>query len=175
MRVAKKRAAFNADLQGARRVKRLFRGLPDSMRGELARVLERGGRLIAADMQRRAPKKTQALAGGIKERVLKATLRMRAGLIDTPKGRSKLFYGRIQDLGRKAQTVTVRRNTRVARHLWKGRKRVQDFAATYTMRVRAMAPKRFITGRFPELRRVIGQQLQGVWGRALRAMGSGDE
>lgn len=172
MRLAKTRASFRADLRGARRVKRLFRGLPDAMRDDLARVLERGGRLIVAEMQRRAPKRTQALAAGISERVLRTTLRLRAGLIGTPRGRAKLFYGRIQDLGRKAQTVTVKRHIgNRGRFLFKGRERVQDFSI-YKMRVRAMAPKRFITGRFPELRRIVRDQLKGTWERALRVIGN---
>lgn len=173
-------------LRGIGRVRRIMRRLPDNMRGELKVALEKGGRTLQSAMRAKAPRLTGALSSGIDYRVTPA-LRLRVGLIGTRSGRAKLFYGRIQDLGRKAQVVMVQRRRRVevsigggetARILRtaKGRKVAADIATTYPMRVRAMAPKRFITGRFPDLRAALREALRGIWDRALGAIsGGGDE
>ena len=137
-------------------------------------------------MRAKAPKKTGAVAEGIQDRVLEKSLRLRVGLIGTPRGRAKLFYGRIQDLGRKGGEVIVQRRRRVTVNigdgevrsilrLHRGRKVKDDIVTTYRMRVRPMAPKRFITGRFPELRTIIGNALRGVWTRALRSVAGGKD
>lgn len=172
-------------LRGAKRFKRLMKGLPNSVESQLISVLSNGGRALQSSMRAKAPKRTGAVAAGITYKVLPKTLRLRVGLIGTPKGRAKLFYGRIQDLGRKGQEVIVQRRRRVSVNLGdgevvdvlrtaRGRKRAGDIVSTYRMRVRPMARKRFVTGRFPELRSVIGNALRGIWSRALRSIASSD-
>lgn len=42
------------------------------------------------------------------------------------------------------------------------------------MRVRAMAGKRFVTGRFPDLRNTIRTKLRGIFLRALHAVSGGN-
>lgn len=171
-------------LRKSKRFRRLLRGLPEAMRSQLVGVLERGGPILQGAMRVRAPKRTGFGVQGIKYRVYPKSLRLRVGLIDTPAGRAKRFYMRIQDLGRRAQTVTVRRRRRVASEfdprgiLRTGRgnrKRAEDIVATYQMRVRAMAPKRFVTGKYPELRRAIGGALRGIWTRALNTLAGGSD
>lgn len=154
-------------LKGLPRVRRIMRGMPDAMREEIADALEESGPELAAEMSGRAPNRTGALRAGIKWRVLRKTMRLRVGLIDAPRVRNKLFYSRILDLGRKAQTVTV--NRRIAGVAQPGGGKAVEGArvARYTMRVRAIAPKRFVTGRYPDLRAKINRRLRGIWSRAL--------
>lgn len=172
-------------VRGAGRFRRLLRSTPDAMRLQLVSVLNSGGRALQSTMRAKAPKRTGALATGITYRVLEKTLRLRVGLIGTPRGRARLFYGRIQDLGRRSQTVMVQRRRRVEVNVGGGevasilrtrggRKRAEDIVSTYRMRVPAMAPKRFITGRYPDLRGAIGNALRGIWTRALRSVAAGN-
>lgn len=151
--------------RGMARVLRVMRKLPDAFSAQIVSVLDSGGRLILSAMRARAPKRTGALREGLSYRVYPKTLRMRAGLLDTRRGADKLFYGRIQDKGRKAQVVTVRRYVRkrgMAASEMGGR-----IIGPYQMRVRAMPGKRFVTGQFTVLRRAIGNAVRGIWGRAM--------
>ena len=158
---------------GLPKVRRLMRQLPDAMKAELREVLERTGRNIAAVMRARAPRKTGALQGGLIYRVM-ASMKLRVGLLGTKRGRAKLFYGRIQDLGRKGQTVTVhRRKVGVNNGLSGGRKKAGDIASVYRLRVKPMAPKRFVTGRMPDLRSLLSKDLKAVWSRALTRIAGG--
>lgn len=142
---------------GGAKIKALLRGAPAEIRKELADVLARGGNALQFLMKRRAPSRTGKLRAGISFQVWPRSLVMKVGLLKTKAGRSELFYGRIQDLGRKAQTRTVRRAN----------------ARPYVMRVRGMAGKRFVTGRFPELRAAIQERTRGLFRRALSRISGG--
>lgn len=150
-------------VKGAASVRRVMRALPDAARDELLEVLESGSVEIQRLVIAKTPTKSGALRKGVKRRVLKKTMRMQVGLLGTKRGRSKLFYGRIQDLGRKAQTVSVTRGRA------KGK--------AYLMRVRAMKGKKFVTGSYPDARKSITQRLRGIWDRVLRkaSAGAGNE
>jgi hypothetical protein len=177
--------ARRGSVRGIGRVRRLFRRLPAAVANMIVVELHVTGREILAAAKARTPRATGALVAGESQRVLPKSLRLQIGLLGTPKGRSKLFYGRIQDLGRKAQVVLVERRRRVKRTLASGtalsllrvgpngRKRSEDIVATYRMRVPAMPGKRFITGRFPELRRRLNRNLRGIFARALAATAAG--
>lgn len=158
---------------GMNRVRRILRNLPDAMQVEMGDALEDSGREIAAAMAGRTPERTGALRKGIKYRVLRKSLRLRVGLIDAPRVRNKLFYGRILDLGRKAQTVTVRRRIAGVAQPGGGKALPGARVAKYLMRVRGIAPKRFVTGRYPDLRAALNQRLRGIWDRALRRVAGG--
>lgn len=158
-------------LSGGRRFRRIMKGLPDAMRGQLVSVLNSGGRAILSAMRARAPRRTGALRAGLSYRVLPKSLRLRVGLLG--RGRGKLFYARIQDLGRKGQTVSVRRRIAGVAQAGGGKAKPGARAAQYLMRVRPMEGKRFITGRFPELKSTIGNALRGIWTRALRSIAGG--
>jgi len=175
-------------IRGLGKFRRLLRRMPDAVRGELVVELSVTGRQIAQAMKAKTPQKTGAVRQGITSKVLPKSLRLQVGLLGTRGGQSKLFYGRIQDLGRRAQTVLVQRRRRVAQTFRDGRtvnmlrtgsggrKRTEDIVATYKMRVRGMAPKRFITGRMPDLRRTLNDNLRGIFARSLsRIAGGGDE
>lgn len=143
--------------RGSTEIRALFRALPDAAREEMVDVLEGGSRSILANMIRRAPKgKTGKLRRGLKYKVSKATLTARIGLVDTPKSRSRIFYARILDLGRRAQVVKrVRRGN----------------SKPYNMNVKAFTGLRFITGEYTNLRTVMGEKLRGAWDRIIRRAG----
>lgn len=174
-------------IKGIARFRRLLRRMPDTTRAELLAELDTTGRRILQAIIARAPRLSGKLRGGLSSKVLPTSLRLQIGLLGTPAGRAKLFYGRIQDLGRKAQVVTVQRRRRVTAAIGggktanilrtnrSGRKETADIVATYTMRVPAMEGKRFVTGRYPDLRTELRANLKGIFTRSLRKVGGGDE
>lgn len=169
-------------LRGIARIRRLIRRLPGEVRGELIVELRVTGRRIWQAIKARTPRKTGALEGGISYRVLPTSLRLQIGLLGTPKGRARLFYGRIQDLGRREQVVLVQRRRRVTvstgdgstaaiLRTARGRKVPGDIVSTYRMKVRGMQGKRFVTGRYPDLRRELRDNLKGIFARSLLRIG----
>jgi len=159
--------ARRPNIRGLIRTRRLLKQLPDAVRGEVIVELNVTGRQIAAVMAARTPRKSGRLVAGESYKVFPRTLRLQVGLLQTRRGADPLFYGRIQDLGRKAQVVLVQRRLRRA-----GSK----LTKRYRMKVRGSEGKRFVTGRFPELRRTLNQNLRGIFGRALASVaGGGDE
>lgn len=175
-------------LRGIGRVRKMLRRLPDTVNAEIVVEISVTGRQMLAAVLARTPRKSGALQGGESFKVLPKSLRLQVGLLGTKRGRSKLFYGRIQDLGRKAQIVTVQRRRRVETTLSTGQRISQlrtkggkklsaDIVSTYRMKVPAMEGKRFITGRYPDLRRILNQNLRGIFSRALSSAASraGDE
>ncbi|MFZ2996282.1 hypothetical protein [Sphingobium sp.] len=173
-------------LRGIGRVRRLIRRLPVEMRGELIVELRVTGRRIWQAIKARTPRNTGALEGGISYRVLPTSLRLQIGLLGTPRGRARLFYGRIQDLGRREQVVLVQRRRRVAvstgsgttaaiLRTSRGRKVPGDIVSTYRMKVRGMEGKRFVTGRYPDLRRELRDNLTGILARVLLKIGGAGE
>lgn len=172
-------------LKGRGRIKRLMRQLPDAVRGEIVVELNVTGRQMRNAVLAKTPRRPGggSLVAGIRMKVLPASLRLQIGLIGNKREREGLFYGRIQDLGRKAQIVTVNRYKRGGRAAdmatprgWNGQNMVfkaSKFTTTYQMRVRAMPGKHFITGRQPELRKTLRTNLQGIFGRAIKTAAGG--
>lgn len=150
--------------------------MPDAVRTQIVGVFERAAPRLQGIMRARAPVRRGKLREGIVYRVYPKSLRLRLGLLGTPKGRAKLFYGRIQDLGREAQTVIVtrRRLRPLGEYTRSGRKRPKGTGAPYPLRVRAMPGKRFVTGRMPEAREELRQELNGVFDQALRSVAEGN-
>jgi hypothetical protein len=139
---------------GAATISRMLRTVADEVSLPIQTELHRAGNEMQRRMKGRAPSRTGATRSAISYRVYPKTLRLVVGLIGTKRSRNPLFYVRIQDLGRKAQTVQVRRSRR-------------GVVSSYAMNVRAMAAKRFITGGMPDLRRLLRANLKGIWRRAL--------
>lgn len=159
--------ARRPNIAGLIRFRRIMRRLPDTVAGEVIVELNVTGRQIAAVMQARTPRKSGRLVAGESYKVFPRTLRLQVGLLNSRRGGDPLFYGRIQDLGRKAQVVMVQRRIR---------RNVMKFTKRYSMNVRAMKGKRFVTGRFTELRRTLNQNLRGIFSRALaKAAGGSSE
>ncbi|KQO51406.1 HK97 gp10 family phage protein [Sphingomonas sp. Leaf257] len=169
-------------VKGARALRRRLKQLPDAVSAEIVSVLEDGGQKIRAAMQARARNRTGRLIAGVKYKVLPKSLRLQVGLLGTPRGRAKLFYGFILDKGRRAQTVTVRRYKRGARaketaHLKHGgnNNKSAHLVSVYQMRVRGRAGDHFVSGRYRELRDMINQRANKVFDRALKRIGGGND
>lgn len=164
---------------GAARVRRIMRGMPGAFRQEMVQSLDRSGKKLQAAVVARTPRRTGALQRGIAYKVLPQSLRLKVGLLDIKPGRSSLFYGKIQDLGRKAQTVTYWRFVKGGRAKYLATagmslKRARATLTTkVTMRVRAMPGKKFVTGRYTELRGVLRDELRDIFQRALSHIASG--
>lgn len=152
-------------IRGIGRFRRLLRRMPDSVRGELVVELNVTGRQIKQAIQAKAPSKTGAVRGDISYKVLPKSLRLQVGLFGRRGGKRNLFYGRIQDLGRREQVVQVQR--RIARS--------SKLTKVYPMKVRGMTAKRFITGRVTELRRTLNDNLRGIFTRALQRIAGGTD
>lgn len=149
--------------KGAKSFRRLLKNMPNAMHAEMEDVLDEGSLDIQRAMVARTPRRSGALRAGIKRRVLRKSLSAKIGLIGTPRGRARLFYGRILDLGRRSQLVTARR------------RKPSGGISTYVMRVRGTIPLHFVTGRYIELRTIIGRRLKGVWDRALNSLAGGSD
>jgi hypothetical protein len=159
--------ARRSRVQGATSVYKLLRALPDRAKEGIVTELHRCGAQMQSRMQGRAPDRTGATRRGISYRVYPTTLRLLVGLIGTKRARSKLFYVRIQDLGRRAQMVTARRFRAGGQRLHFRGQKFGPSVQTYPLFVRAMAGKHFITGRMPDLRRILQANLKGLWKKAL--------
>jgi len=142
-------------VEGQEDVRKILRGLPDASRDEIVSTLEASADEIRPIMVERAPRRSGDLQSGILSRVNRQSMTARIGLIGPPKQRRSLFYGRILDLGRRAQDR------------WVTRRMPSGNRSRYLMRISAIAPKKFVTGRFPEARATLQDKLRGVWGRIL--------
>ena len=167
-------------VKGASAFRKRLKRLPDAVSAEIVTVLEEGGQKIRAAMQARARRRTGQLVAGVKYKVLPKTLRLQIGLLGTPKGRARLFYGFILDKGRKAQTVTVTRYRKGARAKDKARfalgssgQKSSNLVSVYQMRVRARKGDYFVSGRYGELRELINRRANHVFDRALKRIGEG--
>lgn len=138
-------------IRGDRNFRKLLKQMPSAAKDEMGDILEAAGIELLAEMKRDVPRRTGALAAGLSYKVLRQSLRLRVGLIGTPRGRAKLFYGFIVELGRKAQTVTIKRGPR----------------AGAKMRVREMAPRPFVWKRRIDDRGKLNQRLRSFWADTL--------
>jgi hypothetical protein len=160
--MARKRGA----LKGARKVSRLLKRLPETVRGEVVAVLKEKAPVITSYSQSAAPSKTGELRRAIKWKVSEKTLRLRIGLFGT-KLNADLFRARILERGRRAQTVVVKRRV-------KG-----GGKSAYRLRVSPIGRGRydFLAGRAMRFAiATLQPDLRKVWDRALRkAAGVGDD
>jgi hypothetical protein len=168
-------------VRGVGTVRALLRKLPDAGKDEILVEMNLAGRDLAGAMRGRTPFRTGALQAAIGYRVLTGAVRLIVGIISTPKGRSKLFYGRVLNFGRPGQgkpdVVQVRRLRAGGRAAWTDQIRAgtaspsakpSRLVSTYAMRVGKIPAMRFVTGRYPELRRRLGDNLRAIWDRALK-------
>lgn len=140
-----------------------MRRLPDSVREEVAAGLNTWGARLASAMRARAPKRTGALQQGISHKVLARSLKLQVGLLGTKRGRSKLFYARILDLGRKRQVRPARRRLK------------SGAVSSYTINVAPIRAMRFVTGSLRDLRQGLRTHLGDVFDRALKRISEGGE
>lgn len=156
-------ARARSRIRGSKGFRRILRQMPDAMRDELVDVLRKAEpdarAVIAARVSGTTKRRTGKLIAGVKSKTFPRTLRMQAGFLGSKSARAKVFYARILDVGRKAQTVSAKR---------------RGSGKTYPLRLGRIAPKRFVTGGFGDLRSIMSRQLRGVWERALRRISGGD-
>lgn len=168
-------AGYKRRVRGATSISKLLKQLPDDIRHEMIVELNLSGREMAGIMQGRAPHRTGAIRRGISFKVLPQSLKLQVGLLGTKAGRSKLFYARIQDLGRRAQTVSVRRFRAGGQRIYFRGKKFGPAVQTYQMNVRGRQGLHFVTGRMTDLRRILQANLKNIWTKALgRFRGSGE-
>jgi Bacteriophage HK97-gp10, putative tail-component len=161
----------------------LFDRLQNGARLQLQDLLKAIGREGAKQQKAAAPERTGALREGITFEALIDKLRVRIGLLNTKRGKSKLFYGRIVNFGRRQQTVVVQRRRRVdgRLRLEGNRKRVSDLVTfrsgtgagttSYTMKVRGRAPAPFIDAPGSSFEGLARNRLSEFWSQALARAG----
>ena len=147
-------------VKGDRAFRKLLNRMPEAMRTEMLELLDGVGDELLGAMQADVPARTGSLRSALAKRLLRGSLRLRVGLVGRAVAR-RFFYGRIVELGRKAQTVRVTR---------KG-------GRPYAMRVRGMAPRPFVQKRRGAMREAINRRINAFWDGALTkaAQGASDE
>lgn len=139
--------------------------MPEAVQREIIGLLDKWGRRIAARMKSRAPRRTGATIGALNYKVYPRTLKMQVGLLGSKKKRRELFYARIMDLGRKAQTKRVIRGRAAGGKV-----------SSYTLNVGPIRATRFVTGPLTDLMGGLRKELKDVYHRALaRVAGGGDD
>lgn len=167
IRRAGQQVRVRSQLTGVAGVRKLIRQLPASVKTEMADTLEDIAPEYLAAVKAdtpvaKRPRKPGHQVGALRDaltaKVLRSSLRLRVGLL----GRKKLFdffYGRIVELGTKAQTVTIERGPR----------------AGHKMRIRERAPQHFVYKARPDLRARLSNRLNSFWEHALQHAGEGTD
>lgn len=159
-------------IKGSRSFRRILRAMPSVMRDQLVGELDRGGREILGAMQARAGRsRTGNLLRNLSLKLYPKSLRMRVGFVGK-RANSRAFYARILEGGRRAQVVSVTRR-KVAGSTLKDGRRVAHPA--YSLRVTPLPARRFVYGPLTDLRAVFGRRMRGIWERALKAIGGGND
>lgn len=149
----------------------LFGRFPQAAEQELGAKLGEIGRDVLAAQQRDVAKRTGFLETGLSIQLLIEQLRVKVGLLGLSK-RSKYFYGRFVEFGRRAQTVLVTRHLKrtVRGNGRNSKRRVSYEGQPYSLRVRAMAARPFVHVDRPEIR--AEQRLADYWSKVKAAAGS---
>jgi hypothetical protein len=143
-------------VRGDRAFVNLIKKLPDAAKAEVVELLQETGAQVLTEQRAMVKKRTGALSRALSMKVLPKSMRLQVGLVGKPINR-KLFYGRIIQSGRKAQTVRARK---------RGGK-------PYLMKIRGTAPHNFI---YPYTREQLAAPFKSLWDRILkRTAGAGDE
>jgi hypothetical protein len=158
------------NVRGVAKVRTFFNRLPDDFRNEIVVELNVMGPQLLSRIQGRTPVRTGALKGGESWRVLPRSLKLQIGFLGTPSGRSKLFYARIVEFGRKAKTVQATRLVRGGRSAWtagiaSGQYRPSSkphaLVEHYALKVGATQPRLMVSGRMTDPAQPAGQQFAG--------------
>lgn len=146
-------------VEGAREFRKLLDRLPQAMRDEIVEMLDETGTQVGAAA--RADSSSRRVTAAISKRLSPASLRLRVGLIGQSVNR-QLWFSRIIEKGRKAQTVNVRR------------RRKAGGISTYQMRVRELAGRPFIYSTKTKLiRDSFGGRIGTFWDQVLRRASMG--
>lgn len=157
----------------------LFDNLPSATEQELKDDLPQLGAAVLAIQKADVPVRTGDLFRGLSVQVLAGGFKIRVGLMHVVSAAGKknfgsLFYGRFVEFGRLGQVVRVQRRRRIKGRLrlQNGRKRASDIIATYSMKVRAAAPRPFVNTPAAENAALnAGENLANFWDRVLTRAG----
>src|SRR5204863_297303 len=132
-------------VQGLAETYALFDALPEAAKEEMVDLLSDVTSEIHNLQEGLAPNRTGATRAALTWQDLIDRLKVRIGLIGL-KGRGAPWYARIIEYGRRAQIVMVQRRKIGTRlnGLRNRRKRAEDIASTYALRVSALAPRPFV-------------------------------
>jgi hypothetical protein len=161
----------------------LFGRIPEEAREQVGVEMARIGYEILRAQKRDVAKDTGALEAGLSLLLQLEELRVRIGLLlggrDAYKfnGRTRKsrdggpFYGRIVELGRRAQTVLVTRGLKrkVRGNGRTSKRRVIYEGKPYSMKVKALAARPFVHRDRPEIR--PEQRLAAFWSEVLSKSG----
>lgn len=167
-------------IEGLAETYSLFGRITDSAREQLAVEEASIGYDVLAAQKRDVAKDTGALEAGLSLQLQVAQLRVRVGLLlagtaSKAAHRISVYYGRFVEFGRHAQVVLVQRRRRVGGKLRLGpgrRKRLEDIASTYSMKVSALPPRPFVHVDRPEIH--AEQRLAEFWSQVLSNAGAGN-
>ena len=159
-------------VQGLADAYAMFGAIPDAAREQVGVEMAIIARDYLALQQEHVPVDTGALLGGLGIQLMLDRLRVRVGLNNLTGGRSALFYGRIVEFGRSAQTVLVQRRRPGTSGLRNRRKRLEDIAATYSLRVKARAPQPFVLLDDAVLDEIATERLVDFWADVLGKAGA---
>jgi hypothetical protein len=101
-----------SSVKGAASFRRLLKQLPDTADQKLLALLRKAGPALAVSMQATVPERTGFGRSGISWRLTPGTKTLKVGVLVPRISRSDYFYLHILDVGRKAQTVTIKRGPR---------------------------------------------------------------
>lgn len=159
-------------------IRRIIRGIEPAMRAEMAKEMRGVGHDILAAMQANAPVATGKFKNSLSASLNERSLTLKIGLVGKPINR-EVFYARILEGGRKAQTIAVSRGfdaQKAAASRLEGanmRLRVNSYRSTYLLHVRAFPPHRTVYARYTRLRVEFNQRLKGIWDRVLTRAAAG--
>lgn len=148
-------ARRRSGIDGIAAAQRFIKALPDAAQDEIYVVLDEGSMDIQRLMAGRAPYRRGALRAGIRRKLSRSNLTAAIGLVGSKQERRRLFYGRILDLGRRAQIAKAVRRT------------PSGGLSRYFVRVRVIPAKRFVTGTWDVARNVIATKVGAIWGRIV--------
>ena len=174
-------------LEGTEILLRRFDQISDAARDQLGVELAIIGRELRDRQRAAAPEDTGALRAGLGVWLMLEQLRVRIGVIGQRNQRSRkrsygdLFYARIVEFGRRAQTVIVQRRRRISMTLKPGqqiqilrtvrrRKVVEDIVKTYSMKVSALPARPFIF--VDGAQESATQRLVNFWDQTLSRAGA---
>lgn len=151
------RRKFRSDIG---RTRRLLKRLPETVQAEVLKVYAEIGPAIEAVGKSQAPVRTGRLRSALRFRILPRSLRFEFGLIGRKINR-QLFYARILEQGRKAQTSKP----------FQRRMKNGKLTRRYTMQIKAIPFNRydFVYGRVRAYaKQIIAPKLKTLFTKALR-------
>lgn len=168
-------------VRGDRAFRRLIKKMADqTIRDEMLATLDMGGDAILAAQQADATV-SRRVRSALSKRLLRGSMRLRVGLVGRPVNR-RLWWSRIIERGRKAQTVVAVRQSASKAYAAvprggmgrRGHALARGIRGVYALRVTALAPKPAIqSARVRAIRDTMGGQLRTYWDRVLAKAAQG--